>query len=360
MPNNKSQHYVPQFFLKNFSVDRKCISLYLKYNDRIIDTVSIKTQCCKDYFYPDLQYEKALSKFEDFSKKVISRAITENKTLTTTELNCLSAFVVLQRSRTLHQAQMMKEGFDQLLEYFHSENMTDELKATVSSYENSQKNMVSIIADSFSRSYEMTRDMTCKVLEYNGEGSFITSDDPVIMYNPFLEQRGKMSYGLAAMGLLLILPISSKRAIILYDSGVNKIGNRKDTVVRFSNPKDLHYINILTVLHADKAIYFLPGTHSIQELRELNTRAAEINQSERMKYDVYEAEDGSSEMIRSFGGNFYIGATFSFLKTLDKARGIRIPDTYSVIDYSRPYCNRHLIDESKGVELPTVSFRKRR
>lgn len=64
MPNNKNQHFVPQFFLKNFSADKKSISMCLKENAMLYSNVSIRNQCSKSYFYPDQEYEKELSMFE--------------------------------------------------------------------------------------------------------------------------------------------------------------------------------------------------------------------------------------------------------------------------------------------------------
>lgn len=201
--------------------------------------------------------------------------------------------------------------------------------------------------------------LRCKVIINKGAGSFITSDDPVIEYNPLLEPFKITNYGLAAIGILLMLPISPKAAIVVFDGGFYKIGSQKQNVIMFNNATDLSWINILTVLHADKAIYYLKGSLTQNDIQGLVIRAKGYGEGEVLKMTPYVAEDGKSEIIHSHSNHFAIGAIFSFLKTLDKARGIRFGNSIGVVDYSRPYCMKVMKYHNDAPPVPHMTFHKK-
>jgi len=57
MGDKRNQHFVPQFFLRNFGTE-KFISSYLIQGKRFINNVSIRGQCQKSYLYgrePDIE-----------------------------------------------------------------------------------------------------------------------------------------------------------------------------------------------------------------------------------------------------------------------------------------------------------------
>ena len=361
MPHNKKQHFVPQFYLKSFSSDKKSIASFLLEAEELLPCVSIKNQCSKDYFYPDLEYEKNLGRFEEKCRSVINEVVSKRKeSFTHDDLFWLRAFTVLQKSRTLHEAHIVRNAFEDIRQYLRSEKMDDKLKSIVEGFENSERDAVAILSMSFKTGMEMSGDLCCKILTYGGKGSFLTSDDPVFMYNPFLESRGKMSYGLAALGVILFLPLSDRLAVVLYDGNVYKIGQKKKQVVVFDNPDDLYWLNLLTVLNADKAVFFKQGAQDLQSLIGLVRKAKSTGQSKGMKQEVLEAEDGHSELIHSYTENFNIGARFSFIKTLDKARSIEFGSTISVTDYTRPYCNTlSMFQERPSAKIAPMTYRRK-
>lgn len=104
-----------------------------------------------------------------------------------------------------------------------------------------KKNVVELLTYNFKTSLDITVDLKCKILVYEGVGSFVTSDDPVIQYNPLLELHKIANYGLVAIGLLLFLPIYPTCAIVLYDEAYYKIGNRKYCCpLKVSEQRDIH------------------------------------------------------------------------------------------------------------------------
>lgn len=361
MPNNKNQHFVPQFFLKNFSVDKKSISMCLKENAMLYSNVSIRNQCSKSYFYPDQEYEKELSMFEGECRLTIGKVVSgQYKSLVQKDFFLLRSFLLLQKTRTQHEARIVRDGMEQVRQYLYSIGMVDSLKKQIDAFENTEKNVVELLTYNFKTSLDITVDLKCKILVYEGVGSFVTSDDPVIQYNPLLELHKIANYGLGAIGLLLFLPIYPTCAIVLYDEAYYKIGNRKELIVRISNPKDLHWINLLTVLHADKAVYFLPGSHTNYDIVALVNQAQGMEQGEEMKITPYVAEDGKSELIHSYSNNYTIGASFSFLRILDKARDLHFGSSIGIADYSRPYCLQWSMKNNHGPSTPSITFQRKK
>lgn len=360
MPNNKNQHYVPQFLLKNFSADKKSISMCLKESGWILDSVSIRNQCSKPYFYPDQDYEKKLGQFEGECYVSIEKILSAQfQTLTQRDFLVLKSFLLLQKARTLHEARGFRECIAQVMQYVGSLGPSEDLKRWLESYENSEKDVVKLMMANFKVALEITADLKCKVIINEGTGSFITSDDPVIEYNPLLEPFKITNYGLAAIGILLLLPISPKVAIVVFDGGYYKIGNQKQSVIRFNNTTDLSWINLLTFLHADKAIYYLKGSLTPNDIQGLVSRAKGFGGGEVMKMTPYVAEDGKSELIHSHSNHFAIGAKFSFLKTLDKARSIRFGNTLGVTDYSRPYCLEVMKYHDDAPPTPPMTYHRK-
>lgn len=332
----------------------------LKESGRILDNVSIRNQCSKPYFYPDQDYEKALGQIEGECHVSIEKLFSEQfQTLTQRDFIVLKSFLLLQKVRTLHEVRGFRKGIAQVMQYVGSLGPSEDLKKWLDSYENSAKDVVKMMMVNFKTALEITADLKCKVIINEGDGSFITSDDPVIEYNPLLEPFKITNYGLSAIGLLLLLPISPKVAIVVFDGGYYKIGNQKQNVIKFNNTADLSWINLLTILHADKAIYYLKGSLIRNDIQRLVSRARGFGEGEVMKMTPYVAEDGESELIHSHANHFAVGARFSFLKTLDIARGLRFRNLIGAVDYSRPYCLEAMKYYDDAPPMPHITFRKK-
>ncbi|HEX2983013.1 MAG TPA: DUF4238 domain-containing protein, partial [Ignavibacteriales bacterium] len=64
MAERKNQHFVPQFYLRNFSENKKSLCDYNLSNNKYIKNASIKDMASQNYFYgKDENIEKLLSKY---------------------------------------------------------------------------------------------------------------------------------------------------------------------------------------------------------------------------------------------------------------------------------------------------------
>ncbi len=79
MKNN--HHYVPQFYLRNFSHNKKNISMYLKSSRKFIEMANIKGQAYKQHLYGETEdLENTLMTIEHKASIVINKIINELQT----------------------------------------------------------------------------------------------------------------------------------------------------------------------------------------------------------------------------------------------------------------------------------------
>lgn len=246
MKISKNQHYLPQFYLRQFSnqLTRKQIGLYNLKGLYFIPNAPIKTQCSEDYYYgKDGELESLLAQIETVLAPVIQKIVN---TLLPPKYNSIEhwqllLFIVLtiQRNPQKHIPQLGVQ--DKINTILKNENtpLGSEL------YTNSSK--IDIIQNSF-KFIELYR-MMCGDLKYKlvvnkSDFPFITSDFPVVMYNQYIEKlkKQKIVYsgtktGYATKGLQLILPLTSTVSIIFYDSEIYKVGDNKKNLITIHDSK---------------------------------------------------------------------------------------------------------------------------
>ena len=63
--DKRRQHYVPKFYLRNFSENKKSVGMYLLKENKIITHGSINDSLWKEYFYgEDAVVENKLAEYE--------------------------------------------------------------------------------------------------------------------------------------------------------------------------------------------------------------------------------------------------------------------------------------------------------
>lgn len=81
MQNKKDQHYVPRFYLKNFSKNKKSLGMLRKSVFRVVEYASIKQVAYRDYMYGrDGVIEEWLSKCEGKWSQVVRYLLVEDDT----------------------------------------------------------------------------------------------------------------------------------------------------------------------------------------------------------------------------------------------------------------------------------------
>ena len=346
MAEHKNQHYVSQFYLKNFSSDRKSIGALILSSNLFIEKASIKNQCSKDNFYQDPNYEIALSKLEANTSTIFDKIIKED-TLSSNEKFIARAFMLLQETRTKHSADIMHKGFNLMTSYLESLGISDEFKPTFEKLKVDSSETIEILKSLFKTNMDNCADLMLKVIINKTRMPFITCDDPLLTYNKHLERLKYHNYGTCSNGLILLLPISPTYALVLYDANTYKMGTRKQFYVPVSNVKDIEEICLLTILHASQTIFVKNESIALTQLTTLTNIAAKYIQSEKMELESFSSDDGKGEILHSYSEHFHIAAQLTFLKELDKAKAIRSLNkrSFCVTEITRPHCMKMLEQE---------------
>lgn len=259
MAEKKNQHFVPQFYLRNFSNDGRSVAAYLLSSQRYIPVASIKDQCSKDYLYgKDSWLEETFSQLETGMARIVTRILATNRLprRNSGDYARMLVFIGAQKGRTLGAGKDQNDLLKGMGEYLIPP--IAESIGYPEAAEDLELELVEPIRSSLEVMAEcapMIMDMTMILLVNESGLGFITSDDPVVLYNLYMEDQLSGFLGLQSIGLQIFFPLSPTHMILLYDSHV--YGLPKDTeTFRVTDPKDVRELNRLMAVHARSVVYF--------------------------------------------------------------------------------------------------------
>lgn len=274
---NNNHHAVPRGYLKFFAVQRKLTS---KKPDRICVftrgsiycKASIETECANGKYYSDTLEKEMARGIEAEYPKVLSDLIKNNfdHDYLLKARGVIDEFVELQVARTTETKKSMdssiatlRQNVDKLLPrlpwYLHFfDKLTNGLVARLNT-EEAQKMVENLTPDDLvkkMRGYHLSS-MEVDVLFNTTDRPFITSDNPVVCWNPFLNERikHKLLYkeNLNTRGLIILLPVNSRYCILYYDPIIYR--TRKSLCLCRS---EINAINRLQYVNSDKKVLFSP------------------------------------------------------------------------------------------------------
>lgn len=254
--DKRRQHYVPKFYLRNFSKNKKSIGLYRFIEGKIIKGASIKDSFWKEYFYgEDASVENKLAEYEGKWNDIISSVIArEQLPDNEKELVLLRFFMLITSARTWKRGnQINKEVavlIKKLLEVeeptLFNTSMAERLSIRIA-------NPSLLFINSAQQILPLMIDLKMDVLINKSAINYITSDNPTVFCNQlFLEKSLTRGYGWGEHGIQFIVPISPKIAICMYDSKVYKMN--KNII---SSIDTINKLNELFMNNADESIVFL-------------------------------------------------------------------------------------------------------
>lgn len=263
MVQGKNQHFVPQFYFKKFSKDGKTICLFNIKSGKFVQFATIKGQCSRDYFYSkNTQIETIFSYLEGLGNNLISEIIN-NRTLsclTQEQKQNLKSHLLFQHGRTEYARESEEETanflFDLLKPNFvqyakdNGLNITEEDLKKVKIKSNSKISLlVSMISGPLLFDLEMV------LLENKSKVDFIFSDNPVVFFNSFFNNKiPEGTQGIASTGLQIYFPLNSKLALFIFDSNFYDVG--REVVIQLRNESDIQRLNGLQILHCNENLYF--------------------------------------------------------------------------------------------------------
>lgn len=230
MPDSKKQHYVPQFYLRGFvdpdtpSEQEPYVWVFSKDGKTKqrrapknvlweTDLYTFDVEGTKHY-----ELEKTLSRIESDFAEVVRKKIKRHLPLTFQEHYALCCFVATMLQRTVRQKDNQESFYDALVaqvERLEVHSGSD--KSTSAKLREGKKYVHKLgIVGMLSDIPELLSRMSLAFLCTDGTRSrFITSDDPVTLFNPDLQWQRFYGPGLAQSGVELTMPVSPEVAICM-------------------------------------------------------------------------------------------------------------------------------------------------
>jgi hypothetical protein len=254
----REHHFVPQFYLRNFSYEEKSINLFNLALGKVINSASIKHQCSKRGMYDfNAGVEEAFAEIEGRTADVFRRIISDGYSisLSKAEFAVLMLFVILQRSRTVAAA---KED-DELTDWFIKLRAAGDPKLDgldLSKYRICSRYPSAIPVSVAAGLLPEVLDLKYRILLNNTGEELITSDNPLIVHNRFAEGVSNIGVdGWGCRGIQAILPISPERCLLIFDGDVYNVGTHNKTYAQIDK-KAVISLNKFQILNASHNVYF--------------------------------------------------------------------------------------------------------
>ncbi|HJH64384.1 MAG TPA: DUF4238 domain-containing protein [Bacteroides mediterraneensis] len=335
----KNQHYVPQFYQRYFSKDKKNIGTYIIEREKNIPSAPIKNQSSSDYFYSEnMKIENALGKMEELSKNVIDKIILNPKVrLTPNDQYTLYVFTIIQKGRTLAQANFIQEHANVILRTFLKKYCQ---LLRENNIENDLKDITDEVLDKILFNFKQPGlfalgtqaqlvntciDLKCKILINNTDIPFITSNNPVALYDQFMERMGNLTYALGSQGLQIYLPLTPKIGVMYYDPKCYKLGYQKKTYVEIIQDSDIYELNKLTALNAENILYYEPDSITEHALKQLAIQSKNSKPSSRVGA-LPELKSSKGVIVGAYDISMFCKLKLSFIKELPRYKAIQPQD----------------------------------
>lgn len=327
LTEKKNQHFIPKLYLRLFSINKKNLQIGLFYlpKEIYIKSADLKSQAKEDFFYgKDGSLEDDLSKLESLAapslKKIVETNILPNHG--TDDYHKILTFSMIMGSRTKDSAEEINAMTDQMTKLWmqgHPEFTNEADKYTIR-YENPAVIAVATTA----KIIPVTFDLKIKLLVNTTTQPFITSDNPVIKYNQFLEQRKHFGghVGLATKGLEIFFPISPTHMLCFYDDWIYKLGDKHKNVIHIANMADIDMLNSLQILNCFDHLYFNESISEfyLKQLCEKWEQKRILEYSQLKEVHTTKDEKGEGILYHGMRPNLQIKLQLSFIRQTKKAK----------------------------------------
>lgn len=294
MADKKRQHYVPRFYMREFADSNKKFSvLNLKTGERI-EKVSYSSQCYKDYYYGnDGIWEEQLGEMENKWADVI-RSILSYKGLTTQDIILIKQFILYQRQRTYAEGEYLKQSRKETLVecakmlYANKGWKFDEEAMRVCEERAAHDTTP---AENLERAIGLTEfleGLETTIITYKTNNELISSDTPVISINPF----HKFTIGYGCMGLIMLVPISSRTLVVVYDSKMYT-QFRGQQYIEIHDDEEVNNLNILQYISAEKILF----ASRLDELNRFGEKEKELRNTSRNRKAISTLGPGMQKMM---------------------------------------------------------------
>lgn len=304
----KKQHYVPKFYLRNFSSpnSKGQIGIFNIDPQYYFAKATLRDQACEPYFYDrDGELEGALSCLERFEAKMLSEVIQKSHLPTRRDLDrwWLLFLIADLSGRTKQRGLEANMASNHLAQLICESNEIEE-----EAYKNLEVNLVhpaNVSLGISTSSWILICDLRFTLLRNCTSKEFITSDNPVVLINPLAEKLGVMdgALGFPSRGVSLFLPITPRLAICGQDSLIYRSFSKPGhDWAEITDSSVVQNINALQVLNCTKTLFF--SACSEVQLRELVEAWGKFRAAQSLKIETVIVHDGENnrELIKTSVG----------------------------------------------------------
>lgn len=327
----KKQHYISQFYLKNFSdKNQKSIGLYRFEGQRLVTNASIKDIAYRNDFYDDdNSIEDTLTDMEGRWNKILNVFIGKNISRDTfkwiikqrTEITYdIFRFFAITKTRTTQKGDSQVEMMSAIENRVGDKMFSDTHRKYFGCVPEMRKHPSIISMKIGLESIPFYAGLDLLVLYNLSNIKFITSDVPIFSINPYYERRQyNINFGLGSMGLQKFLPISGDVCLCLYDRNVYS-KNCEGAMYSINSGHIIHLINQLAVQNAYEQIFFRVG-ESETYIRTLCKHRKNADNHCRVKFLGGE----KPVLIQSYEENIHSSFLLSCLKIKKSSMKIPLP-----------------------------------
>lgn len=261
MTEKKNQHYIPKFYLRNFSYqkNKKQIGIFNINNQFFFQTAKLKSQGSKNFFYGyDGVIEETLANIEGFLSQTLNEII-ESKIIPNKNSDRhikLLSFITLTDLRN----PIRIEGFKMKLKDMKENLLKLDPNVDVEKFvpNPTHEEVVELMLSNFVEMIDFISDLDYKLLINKTKKPFISSDFPIVKYNQFLEQKKwqHSKSGFGTVGLQIFVPLNSELTLMFFDSEIYKVGDKRKKFLELQNQIDVDSLNILQFINCFETIYF--------------------------------------------------------------------------------------------------------
>jgi hypothetical protein len=299
----KNQHYIPKFLLRYFSYqdNQNQIGVYYKKGKYFKQDSKLKTQASKKFFYgKDGLIEDWLGEIESIVAPIFSKIKNEQilpKHMLTDQVDMLF-FLILLDLRNPNRKTHFQNSTKLIKEHLLSKG-ADKNSDIIKQIEDSEKQDVSFqrMIIKSRRLISHCMDLKYKLIRNTSQKPFITSDNPLVKYNQFLEKRKWQQgshNGFGSLGAQWMIPLNAEYLLLFYDENIYKVGNKKEKIVEINDVKSIDQLNILQYLNSINNIFFNHKTQ--KEYAEYIANSASKYQKPNESYkEVYTPEKSDKE-----------------------------------------------------------------
>lgn len=266
----KRQHYVSQFYLKNFSdKNQKSIGLYRFTDQKLIINASIKDIAYRNNFYDeDNSIENILTNMEGHWNKILNVFIGKNISADTIKwieenkdeiVYDIFRLFAITKTRTAQQGDSQFKMMKAIENRVGNKMSSDTYNQYFGYMPELKKHPSNISLKVGLKSIPFYAGLDLLVIYNLSNIKFITSDVPIFSINPYYERRKyNISFGLVSMGLQEFLPISGEVCLCLYDRNTY-IKRYKSALCFINSGHTVNLMNQLSVQNAYEQIFFSVG-----------------------------------------------------------------------------------------------------